>query len=298
MSCPRAGGSILRTVPGRGVLEGEIDDCSCCSRRSMSRSILRTSPPERISGDEASGGCAASPLCAEARELSERVSEERVRHEAWVREASPISKARLDGSLEPEALEPPKDTSWSKDGTFEARLDCEPDGSLEQACPSPKDTSNERSLTERRENSPKESSRKLPPRLASALTDGTLGLPGRGLSLGTGCRVPAGAVEGLLLPAVELSLKLPFSSVKGTCRFSGEMASVLTSGAVRLPAAGASRARTAEQHARSRSLAAEQHARSRSLAAEQHARSRSLAAVQHTRSRSLAAVQHTHSRSW
>jgi len=213
----------------------------------MSRSILRTSPPERISGDEASGGCAASPLCAEARELSERVSEETVRHEALVREASPVSKegsletssleaaedaskernlaARLDGSLEPEALEPPKDTSWSKDGTFEARLDCEPDGSLEQAWPSRKDASNERSLTERRENSPKESSRKLLPRLASALTDGTLGLPGRGLSLGTGCRVPAGGVEGHLLPAVELSLTLPFSSVK---RLSLRVAATLT----------------------------------------------------------------------
>jgi len=192
----------------------------------MSRSILRTSPPERISGGEASGGCAASPLCAEARELSERVSEERVRHEAWVREASPISKARLDGSLEPEAsLDAPADTPPSKDGTFEAGLDCEPDGSLEQACPSPKDTSNERSLTERRENSPKESSRKLLPRLASALTDGTLGLPGRGLSLGTGCRVPAGGVEGQLLPAVELSLTLPFSSVK---RLSLRVAATLT----------------------------------------------------------------------
>ena len=263
----------------------------------MSRSILRTTSLVRLSGDEASGGRAASPLCAEAREPSERVSEERVRHEAWVREASPISKegslddasleapedaskernleARLDGSLEPEAsLEAPTDTPPSKDGTSEARVDCEPDGSLEQACPSPKDTSNERSLTERRENSPKERSRRLPPRLASALTDGTLGLPGRGLSLGTGCRVPAGAVEGQLLPAVELSLKLPFSSLK--LPFSGEMASALSSGAVRLPAAGASRVRTAEQHARSRSLAA----------------------VQHTRSRSLAAVQHTHSRSW
>ena len=244
----------------------------------MSRSILRTTSLVRLSGGEASAGRAASPLCAaEARELSERVSEERVRHEAWVREASPISKARLDGSLEPEAsLDAPADTPPSKDATFEARVDCEPDGSLEQAWPSRKDASNERSLTERREKSPNERPRSLPPRLASALTDGTLGLPGRGLSLGTGCRVPAGAGEGLLLPAVELSLKLPFSSVKGTCRFSGEMASVLTSGAVRLPAAGASRVRTAEQHARSRSLAA----------------------VQHTRSRSLAAVQHTHSRSW
>ena len=58
----------------------------------MSRSILRTASLVRLSADEASAGRAASPLCAEARELSERVSEEGVRHEASVREASPVSK--------------------------------------------------------------------------------------------------------------------------------------------------------------------------------------------------------------